>query len=132
MLTTAEKNTQNRQANYLRDRFNSSSLDAKHSLRTTMDLNYLQGSWLLTVQDQTTRQIIIHRSLSYRNNHFTIKDIIATLDECIRNRQKTRMIHTDSGHQFLSAEYAHFLQSQGIQQSIGNGRSKEEFFRHHN
>ena len=130
MLTIAEKNTQNRQANHLRNRFNSSSLDAKHVW--TMDLNYLQGSWLLTVQDQTTRQIIIHRFFSGRNNHFTSKDIIATLDECIPNRQRPRIIHTDSKHQFLSAEYAHFLQGQGIQQSIANGRSKEKLFRHHN
>ena len=84
------------------------------------------------MQDQSTRQIIIHRILFGKDNHFKTKDVIAILDECIHNKQRPSMIHTDSGKQFLSKEYVEFLERQGIEHSLGHATRNEERYRMHN
>ena len=54
------------------------------------------------------------------------------MDECIQNRQKTLIVHTDSGKQFTNKEFTRFLQRQGIEHSLGNANNKEENYNHHN
>ena len=122
------KTIQIQQKNLLKNRFNTSTLDQVW----TLDFTCLHTWWLLTVQDQSTRQIIIHRILFGQDNHFTSKDVISTLDECIHNKQRPTMIHTDSGKQFLSREYTQLLERQGIEQSLGHATRSEEFYRMHN
>ena len=97
-----------------------------------MQTNLKATCWLLTVQDQSTRQIVIHRILFGEDNRFKSKDVISTLDECIQNRQKTTMVHSDSGGQFLSVEYMQFLEGQGIKDSIEHATRNEERYRMHN
>ena len=84
------------------------------------------------MQHQSTRQIIIHRILFGETNGFKTKDVVSTLDECIRNRQKTNMIHTLSGKQFTSKEYTKFLEQQNIKHSFGHGTRNTDFCRMHN
>ena len=123
-----EKQLKFKQRNQLKNRFNSSSIDQVW----TLDFTSLESSWLLTVQDQTTRQIIIHRILFGKNNGFKSKDVVSTLDECIRNRQRPNMVHSHSGKQFTSKEYVEFLERQDIKYTLGHGTKNDEFYKMHN
>lgn len=123
-----KKQIQVKQKNQLKNRFNSTSLDQVW----TLDFTCLESSWLLTVQDQTTRQIITHRILFGNQNLFKGKDVVSTLDECIKQRQRPTVMHSDSGKQFLSNEYIQFLEKQGITRSLGNANRNDEFYRMHN
>ena len=116
------------QNNQLENRFNSYSLDHVW----TLDLNSLDSSWLLTVQDQTTRQTIIHRITLGQSNVFTTNDVISTLDEAIPSRQRPLVVHSDSHGQFVNKGFNQLLQRQGIQHSHGNHNGNDKPYKMHN